>query len=115
MSDKSPVGTSVKDDVRRHTAESAEFRKEYERLETFSKIAHRVILRRAELGLTQKELADRIGTKHSAISRIESGQHATSVSTLQKLAIALDLDLVIDFRERKPARKGRGPLSAHPY
>ncbi len=112
MSNKSPIGTYVKDDVRRHTDESAEFREEYERLETFSKVAHGVILRRAELGLTQKELADRIGTKHSAISRIESGRHATSVSTLQKLAIALDLDLVIDFRERKSAKKDRGSLAA---
>jgi transcriptional regulator with XRE-family HTH domain len=45
-------------------------------------------MRRANLGLTQEQLADRMGTSHSAISRIESGQHRTSVATLERLAEA---------------------------
>lgn len=42
-------------------------------------------MRRASLGLTQAELAARMGTTASAISRIESGHHATSAQTLKKL------------------------------
>jgi transcriptional regulator with XRE-family HTH domain len=38
-----------------------------------------------------------MGTSHSAISRIESGQHPTSVTTLQRLAAALELRFVMGF------------------
>ena len=48
-------------------------------------------------GLTQAQLAERIGTSHSAISRIESGQHTATPETLRKLAAALDMRLVIGF------------------
>jgi transcriptional regulator with XRE-family HTH domain len=44
-----------------------------------------VIMRRAQLGLTQQELADRMGTTKSVISRIESGQHRTSTDSLPRL------------------------------
>jgi transcriptional regulator with XRE-family HTH domain len=54
-------------------------------------------MRRGELGLTQQVLAERMGTSHSAISRIESGQHRTSVATLERLAAALEVRLVLGF------------------
>jgi transcriptional regulator with XRE-family HTH domain len=54
-------------------------------------------MRRAELGLTQKQLAERMGTSHSAISRVESGQHRASVATLERLAQALEVRFVIGF------------------
>ncbi len=38
-----------------------------------------------------------MGTSHSAISRIESGQHRTSVATLERLALALDARFVVGF------------------
>ncbi len=56
-----------------------------------------VMKHRMELGLTQKELAERVGTSHSAISRIESGQHKTKPETLQRLAHALGLRFVMGF------------------
>jgi transcriptional regulator with XRE-family HTH domain len=55
-------------------------------------------------GLTQQELAKRMGTSHSAISRIESGQHKTSVDTLQRLAEALGVRFVVGF-ESGPAER----------
>jgi len=60
------------------------------------------------LGLTQAELAKRVGTSHSAISRIESGQHATTVATLQRLAEGLELRFVVGFESgssKKPVRE----------
>ena len=65
--------------------------------DAFERIARQVMLRRGQLKLTQKQLAKRVGTSHSVISRIESGQHSTSVTTLQRLAKALNLKLIIDF------------------
>lgn len=68
-----------------------------ERLAPFEVIARFVIMRRAELGLTQEQLAERMGTSNSAISRLESGRHRTSVATLERLAHALDLRFVMGF------------------
>ena len=54
-------------------------------------------MRRAALGLTQEQLSERMGTSHSAISRIESGQHRASVATLERLARALEVRFVMGF------------------
>ena len=82
-----PVGRSVSDSIK-ESLEDPEFRTEYERLAPYEELARIVIMRRAALGLTQAELAARMGTTVSAISRIESGQHATGVQLLAKLGEA---------------------------
>ncbi len=56
-----------------------------------------MILRRGELGPSQKELAELIGTSHSAISRLESGQHRASIATLERVGEVLDLRLVVSL------------------
>jgi transcriptional regulator with XRE-family HTH domain len=48
-----------------------------------------------------------MGTTASVISRIESGQHATSLRTLKRLAEALELRLVIGFEHGPGARPKR--------
>ena len=73
------------------------YRAARERLAPYEGIARFVIMRRAELGLTQEQLAQRMWTSHSAISRTESGQHRTSVATLERLAQALEVRFVIGF------------------
>jgi transcriptional regulator with XRE-family HTH domain len=64
-------------------------------------------MRRGELGLTQEQLAERMGTSHSAISRIESGQHRTSVATLERLAAALEVRFVMGFETGPREAPGR--------
>jgi transcriptional regulator with XRE-family HTH domain len=59
-----------------------------------------VIIRRMAAGWTQHELADRMGTSHSVISRLESGQHATNVQTLARLAEAFDTHLIVGFDDK---------------
>ena len=56
-----------------------------------------VVLRQAreEAGLTQEELARRINTKKTAISRIENHAEDIKLSTLEKLANALGKHLTI--------------------
>ena len=92
----SPAGDPVAQGSRRR-ARGAEYRSEQARLAPFEAIARQVIMRRGELGLTQKELAERIGTSHSAISRLESGQHRASITTLERVGEALGLRLVVSF------------------
>lgn len=71
------------------------YQRERARLDPFEAIARQVILRRGELGLTQKELAERVGTSHSAISRLESGRRRASIATLERVSEALGLRLVV--------------------
>ncbi len=92
----SPVGKSVSEDIKQ-SLEDPEFRAEYDRLAPYEELARIVIMRRAALGLTQAELAARMGTTASAISRIESGQHATSPQTLKKLGDAFGARAVLGF------------------
>jgi ribosome-binding protein aMBF1 (putative translation factor) len=95
--ESSPVGSKVTDHIERKHVESAEFRAEFDRLAGFEELARIVIMRRAELNLSQEDLAERMGTTASVISRIESGQHATSAKTLKRLGEALDGHAVIGF------------------
>ena len=103
----SPIGKSVSDDIK-ESLEDPEFRAEYERLAPYDELARIVIMRRAALGLTQAELATRMGTTASAVSRIESGQHATNARTLKKLGDAFGGRAVLGFEfgsAEKPERE----------
>ncbi len=109
----SPIGDSISDSLRREVETTPVAATELEQILPFEHIARQVILRRGQLKLTQKQLAERIGTSHSVISRIESGQHSTSVTTLQRLAKALDLKLIIDFEEgEQPENKKQRKVAA---
>lgn len=94
----SPVGDTHREGMQRRSRRRA-YREERARLAPYELLARFVIRRRGELGLTQAELAERMGTSHSAISRIESGQHSTSVETLRRLAAALETHLVVGFHD----------------
>ena len=67
-----------------------------------------VLRARAEAGLTQAQLAERVGTTQSAIARLESGalKHSPSIATLQKYAKALGYRVEVKFV------KDRGRTSA---
>lgn len=58
-----------------------------------------------DAGISQQELADLVGTSHSQISRIESGRHRTNLQTLQRIATALNRNLVLGFETTN--EKGR--------
>lgn len=56
-------------------------------------------LRRSR-GLSQTEVAARMGTSQSALARLESGQADVRVSTLARYAAALDADIGYTVRNR---------------
>ncbi len=68
---------------------------EYDRLEPEFNIIESIIRKRLEKGLSQKQLAERMGTKQSALSRLESGNYNPSLAFLKKVASALETNLHI--------------------
>lgn len=66
-------------------------RQAYAALEGEFAFIDEVLKARAEAGLTQAEVAERVGTTQSAIARLESGssRHSPSIATLQRYAGAL--------------------------
>lgn len=72
-------------------------RKEYDALAPEFAIAEALIEKRLECGISQAELAEKIGTKQSAISRLESGNYNPSIKLLGKVARELNLKLSISF------------------
>ena len=64
-------------------------REAYEALGAEFAFLDEVLKARAESGLTQAQVAERVGTTQSAIARLESGalKHSPSIATLQKYAL----------------------------
>ncbi|MBI5529604.1 MAG: helix-turn-helix transcriptional regulator [Deltaproteobacteria bacterium] len=71
-------------------------RLEYDALEPEFEVISSLIRMRIQRGMSQKELADAIGTKQPAIARIEGGYlKGISLSTLVRIAGALQAKLVL--------------------
>ncbi|MBI3443306.1 helix-turn-helix transcriptional regulator [Candidatus Woesebacteria bacterium] len=70
---------------------------EYDKLEPEFAVITAILEARVKKHMTQERLAKKIGTKQSAIARIESGNANPSIGFLQKLAEALGKKLVIRF------------------
>ncbi len=73
-------------------------KKEYDRLAPRYAIISELVSARIKKGLTQKEIAKRIGTKQSAIARLESGNVNPSLEFLQKIAQVMGYKLTIQLR-----------------
>lgn len=56
-------------------------------------IVYRLTERRVALGLSQTEVAARMGTSQSAVARLETGLTDARISTLQRYANALQSEL----------------------
>jgi len=80
------------------------FRAEYEALEPEYKLASTLIRLRLAKGLTQEQLAKLLNTKQESIARLESGCSLPSLSTVKRVADALDAELEINLRP-KPHHK----------
>lgn len=97
-----PVGTLASVASQRRAQRSPEYRSQRDARAGFREIAWLLIKYRMEQGLSQQQLAERVVTSYSQISRIESGRHTTSIDTLLRIAHALDLKLILGF-ERETA------------
>ena len=85
-------------DFKKKALRDPEIKAEYDRLGPEYEIIEAIIRKRLEKGLSQKQLAEKMGTKQSALSRLESGNYNPSLAFLKKVATALDAKLQIQFR-----------------
>jgi ribosome-binding protein aMBF1 (putative translation factor) len=85
----SPLGRDARKAANERRTASAEYAELEKKHELALAIADLVILHRSREGLTQEELASRMSTSVSAISRLESGFHVPSMETLRKFAGAI--------------------------
>ena len=77
-----------------------EFRKFYEEEGRKLEIGFKIARLRQQLGITQKQLAERIKTSQTVVSRLESGDYwQCSLRTLGKIALATGTRLDISFRK----------------
>lgn len=91
--------------AQRETRDPA-FREACERLRPQFEFRKALIGARISAGLTQKQVAERMGTSQAAVARLESGTRLPSVDTLYRLAVILGVDFTITPQE---------PLTVRPH
>jgi ribosome-binding protein aMBF1 (putative translation factor) len=117
---KSPVGATVRETARRRAARSDEYRAardEYAEISELRKrnwIAAHIRERRFELDLTQQEVAERAGTAHSYISKLEGGDHMPTVQVLQRILRVLGEELLIGIERAVPGDEPDRELAPPP-
>lgn len=77
------------------------YRQEYDAIEEEFTLATALIRARADAGLTQAQLAERMGTKQAVVARWEGGKVMPSTRTLTSLARATGTTLRISFTPQR--------------
>ena len=99
--------------IARWKAEDPEFAEGFERGYDAFRIGVMLQVAREQAGMTQQQVAERMGTRKSAISRLENNAGDVRLSTLQRYAEAVGRRLVIEVAELEeeakptPVRKPR--------
>jgi DNA-binding XRE family transcriptional regulator len=93
----SKVGISF-GNIKEEFMQDEEFQKEYEKLRPRYEVISKLIELRKEQNITQAELAKRVGTQKSNISRLESGNYNPSLDFLIKVVHSLGKELEIQIR-----------------
>jgi transcriptional regulator with XRE-family HTH domain len=91
-------------DLHQRWMKEPKYRKAYEALEEEFVLASAVIDVRNRAGLTQEELARKMGTTQPVVARLESGRSRPSMRTLERLADATGSRLLISFAPRTAKR-----------
>ena len=81
--------------IKRTLLSVPEVRAEYDALGDEFAIAREMIAARARAGLSQAEVAQRMGTTQSVVARLESGRRPPSLRTVQRYAQALGARAVV--------------------
>ncbi|MFA7240385.1 MAG: helix-turn-helix transcriptional regulator [Sulfuricellaceae bacterium] len=83
--------------------DDAATRAEYDAMADEFTIARELIAARARAGLSQGEVAQRMGTTQSAVARLESGKRPPSMRTVERFAQAVGGHLVFRIEQQASA------------
>ena len=83
------------------------YKEAYGSLSTEFELAQKLLEVRVKSGMSQGELAQKMGTSQSAIARLESGSAMPSMRTLSKLALATGCEMQINFKPRMKSANSR--------
>ena len=97
-------------ELKARALERADVKAEYDGLDEEFRFLDEFLKARAAAGVTQAEVAERIGTTQSAVARLESGRgkHSPSIATLEKYAHALGCRLELRLVNEMSSRKAEG-------
>lgn len=97
-------------ELKERALEHADVKAAYDQLDQEFTFLDEFLKARAAAGITQSEVAERIGTTQSAIARLESGRgkHSPSLATLQKYARALGCSLELRLVNETVYREKEG-------
>lgn len=100
-SKKDPIKLRSFDAYLKEQLKDPKFKKGYEEEGKKIELGYQIFLARTKAGLTQGDLADRIGTRQSNISRMEFGNYNFTIGMLKKIAGALNLEIKIDLVSKR--------------
>ena len=87
-------------DLHKQWMNEPRYRRTYDALEDEFALASAMVAARARAGLTQEELAKRMGTTQPVVARLESGRVRPSTRTLERYARATGSRLKVSFEPR---------------
>ena len=91
-------------DFKARQMQDPEFRAEYDALEESFQLKRQMIAMRKAAGLTQEELAEKLGTKASNISRLENiaAKNSPRIATVEDYARILGYSMKVEFEPIPP-------------
>ena len=93
----------TREELKQQAMANADVQKEYQALSLEFDLLRMMLRARQEAGLSQADVAERMGTKREAVARLESslasGKHSPSIATLQKYARAVGQRIEVRFVE----------------
>lgn len=104
----SPIGQTAKSAAAARARRSPAYRDarvEYAVIRELRKknwLAAHIRERRYELDLTQQEVAERAGTSHSFVSKLERGEHLPTIPVLKRILAVLNEELLLGFERIGP-------------
>ena len=103
MSKTAPIKTHVQ--MLSEWQQDPEFRAAYDALETEYVLLRELLRARQQAGLTQAEVAERMGTRAPAVTRLEASlsdsRHSPTIATLKKYARAVGCKLEVHLVPEK--------------
>ncbi|MBA3537805.1 MAG: helix-turn-helix transcriptional regulator [Tatlockia sp.] len=84
--------------LKNRALQNQEVKTEYEKLDSEFQLIDSLLTIRKKAGLTQEEVASKMGTKKSNISRLEKGGTNPSWKTLQNYAHACGYEVTMKFK-----------------